>query len=48
VLVPFRDLVERAREAMMRLGILSDIHANIEALSTVLEAFRHESIFLGV
>ena len=28
----------------MRLGILSDIHANIEALSAVLEAFRHESI----
>jgi predicted phosphodiesterase len=28
----------------MRLGILSDIHANVEALSAVLEAFRHESI----
>ena len=28
----------------MRLGILSDIHANIEALSAVLAAFRHESI----
>jgi len=28
----------------MRLGILSDIHANIEALSAVLEAFRHEAI----
>jgi predicted phosphodiesterase len=28
----------------MRLGILSDIHANIEALSAVLQAFRHESI----
>src|SRR5450631_2453143 len=28
----------------MRLGILSDIHANFEALSAVLEAFRHESI----
>jgi len=28
----------------MRLGILSDIHANYEALSAVLEAFRHESI----
>ena len=33
---------------MMRLGILSDIHANIEALSAVLEAFLHASIFLGV
>jgi diadenosine tetraphosphatase ApaH/serine/threonine PP2A family protein phosphatase len=28
----------------MRLGILSDIHANYEALSAVLEAFKHESI----
>jgi predicted phosphodiesterase len=28
----------------MRLGILSDIHANYEALSAVLEAYRHESI----
>jgi len=28
----------------MRLGIFSDIHANYEALSAVLEAFTHESI----
>lgn len=28
----------------MRVGILSDIHANIEALSAVLAAFEHESI----
>jgi predicted phosphodiesterase len=28
----------------MRLGIFSDIHANYEALSAVLEAFSHESI----
>ncbi len=28
----------------MRLGILSDIHANYEALSAVLEAYRSESI----
>ena len=28
----------------MRLGILSDIHANYEALSAVVEAYRHESI----
>ena len=28
----------------MRLGIFSDVHANIEALSAVMEAFRHESI----
>ncbi len=28
----------------MRLGILSDIHANYEALSAVLEAYRDESI----
>lgn len=28
----------------MRIGILSDIHANYEALSAVLEAFRGESI----
>ena len=28
----------------MRLGIFSDVHANLEALSAVLEAFRTESI----
>lgn len=28
----------------MRFGIFSDVHANIEALSAVMEAFRHESI----
>ena len=28
----------------MRLGIFSDVHANIEALSAVLEAFKSESI----
>jgi len=28
----------------MRLGILSDIHANYEALSAVVEAYRHEGI----
>lgn len=28
----------------MRLGIFSDVHANIEALSAVMEAYRHESI----
>jgi predicted phosphodiesterase len=28
----------------MRLGIFSDVHANIEALSAVMEAFRHESV----
>ena len=28
----------------MRLGIFSDIHANYEALSAVLEAYRHERI----
>jgi predicted phosphodiesterase len=28
----------------MRLGILSDVHANYEALSAVLEALRHERI----
>jgi diadenosine tetraphosphatase ApaH/serine/threonine PP2A family protein phosphatase len=28
----------------MRLGIFSDVHANIEALSAVIERFRHESI----
>ncbi len=28
----------------MRLGIFSDVHANIEALSAVMEAFRSESI----
>lgn len=28
----------------MRLGIFSDIHANYEALSAVLEAYRHEDI----
>lgn len=28
----------------MRLGILSDIHANYEALSAVVEAFTHENI----
>lgn len=28
----------------MRLGIFSDIHANYEALSAVLEAYRHENI----
>jgi predicted phosphodiesterase len=28
----------------MRLGILSDIHANLEALSAVLEAYRKENI----
>jgi diadenosine tetraphosphatase ApaH/serine/threonine PP2A family protein phosphatase len=28
----------------MRLGILSDIHANYDALSAVLEAYRHERI----
>src|SRR5512135_1648665 len=30
--------------ALMRLGILSDIHANYEALSAVLEAYTHERI----
>lgn len=28
----------------MRLGIFSDVHANYEALSAVLEAYRHENI----
>lgn len=28
----------------MRLGIFSDVHANLEALSAVFEAFRHERI----
>lgn len=28
----------------MRLGIFSDVHANIEALSAVMEGFEHESI----
>lgn len=28
----------------MRLGIFSDVHANVEALSAVLEALRHEDI----
>lgn len=28
----------------MRLGIFSDVHANIEALSAVMEAYRHESV----
>ena len=28
----------------MRLGIFSDVHANIEALSAVMEAYRQESI----
>jgi len=28
----------------MRLGIFSDVHANIEALSAVMEALRHENI----
>ena len=28
----------------MRIGIFSDVHANIEALSAVLDAFREESI----
>ena len=28
----------------MRLGIFSDIHANLEALSAVLEAYRGEEI----
>ena len=28
----------------MRLGIFSDVHANIEALSAVMEGFRHERI----
>ena len=28
----------------MRLGILSDIHANYEALSAVLEAYKSERI----
>ncbi len=28
----------------MRLGIFSDVHANYEALSAVLEAFKHESV----
>ena len=28
----------------MRLGIFSDIHANYEALSAVLEAYREENI----
>ncbi|HEY1533474.1 MAG TPA: metallophosphoesterase family protein, partial [Polyangiaceae bacterium] len=28
----------------MRLGILSDIHANYEALSAVVEAFKREEI----
>jgi len=28
----------------MRLGIFSDVHANIEALSAVMEAYRHERI----
>jgi diadenosine tetraphosphatase ApaH/serine/threonine PP2A family protein phosphatase len=31
-------------DALMRLGILSDIHANYEALSAVLEAYTHEEI----
>ena len=31
-------------QALMRLGILSDIHANYEALSAVLEAYTHEAI----
>src|SRR5690606_32463037 len=30
--------------AAMRLGIFSDVHANIEALSAVMEAYRQESI----
>src|ERR1041385_8810604 len=30
--------------ALMRLGILSDIHANYEALYAVLEAYTHEDI----
>jgi predicted phosphodiesterase len=28
----------------MRLGIFSDVHANIEALSAVMEGFRHERL----
>ena len=28
----------------MRIGIFSDIHANLEALSAVLEAYRKENI----
>lgn len=28
----------------MRLGIFSDVHANIEALTAVMEAYRHEGI----
>ncbi|HHH28060.1 MAG TPA: metallophosphoesterase [Polyangiaceae bacterium] len=28
----------------MRLGIFSDVHANIEALSAVMEAYRHEEV----
>lgn len=28
----------------MRLGIFSDVHANLEALSAVFEAYRHENI----
>jgi predicted phosphodiesterase len=28
----------------MRIGIFSDVHANIEALSAVMEAFTNESI----
>ncbi len=28
----------------MRLGILSDIHANYEALSAVVEAFKREEV----
>ena len=28
----------------MRLGIFSDVHANIEALTAVMEAYRHESV----
>ena len=28
----------------MRLGIFSDVHANIEALSAVMEAYRQETV----
>ena len=42
---PTRGVARPAHpENTMRIGILSDIHANYEALSAVLEAFRHEKI----
>ena len=33
-----------SQKSPMRLGILSDIHANYEALSAVVEAFKREDI----